>query len=33
MFINKLLGILHKFVNILYEKTNHEDTIFVSENL
>jgi len=33
MFINKLLGIIHNFVNVFYDKTNHEYTIFVSENL
>jgi len=31
--INKLLCIIHKHVNVVYEKTTCEDTIFVSENL
>jgi hypothetical protein len=32
MQINKLLCII-KFVNIVYEKTAFEDTIFIKENL
>jgi len=33
MQINKLLCIIHKFVNVVYEKAGYKDTIFVSENL
>jgi len=33
MQINKFLCIIHKFVNVFYEKTFYKDTIFVSENL
>jgi len=27
---NKLLCIIHKFVNVVYDKTVYEDTIFIS---
>jgi len=33
MQINKLLCIIHKFLNIVYEKTVYKYTISVSENL
>lgn len=33
MQINKLLSIILKFVNVVYEKTIYENTIFVIENL
>jgi len=33
MQINKLVGIIQKFVKVVYEKTVYEDTIFVSKNL
>jgi hypothetical protein len=34
MQINKLLCIIiHKLVNVVYEKTAYADTIFASENL
>lgn len=33
MQIYKLQGIIHKLVKVVYEKTAHEYTIFVSENL
>jgi len=33
MQINKLLYIIHEFVNVVYEKTVHEDAIIVNENL
>ena len=33
MQINKLLYIIHKFVNVVYEKIVYKDTIFISENL
>jgi len=33
-YANKyLLSIIYKFVNVVYEKTTYEGTIFVSENL
>jgi len=31
MQINKFLSIIHKLVNVVYEKTAYEDTIFISE--
>jgi len=33
MQINKFVCIIHKFVNVVYEKTVYEDTIFVCESL
>jgi len=33
MQINKFLYIIHKFVEIVYEKTAYKYTIFVSEKL
>ena len=33
MQINKLLCIIQKLVNVVYEKTTYEDTISVSENI
>jgi len=33
MQINKLSYIIHKFVNVAYEKEVYEDTIIVNENL
>jgi len=33
MQINKLLFIIHKLANVVYEKATYENTIFVSENL
>jgi hypothetical protein len=33
MQINKLLCIVHKVVNVVYEKTAYANTIFASENL
>jgi len=33
MQIYKLLCIVHKLVNVVYEKTTYEDTIFVNDNL
>jgi len=33
MQINKLLCIIHKFVNVVYEKTVYKYTIFIGENL
>lgn len=33
MQINELFSIIYKPVNVVYEKTGYEDTIFVSEKL
>jgi len=33
MQINKFLCIIHKLVEVVYEKIAYKDTIFVSENL
>jgi len=33
MQINKFLCIIHKFINVVYDKTVCEDAIFASENL
>ena len=33
MQISKFLCIIHKFVNVIYEKTVYKDSIYVSGNL
>jgi len=33
MQISKILYNIHKLVKVVYDKTDYEDTIFVSENL
>jgi len=33
MWINKLLCIIHKFVDVFYKKIVYKETIFINENL